>query len=142
MTPARLAQGAYAAYLRAAAHRLAGRGSLATMTDPNATLKTPPATPSGMHVDVIQMLRDAQGEAEQVSLAQAELRGRLSQEEADEMMSNLTIAKLKSILDTIRADVDAAAGVANVLPAPYGALVKQLAHWVDVGDDAFKAVSK
>lgn len=110
------------------------------MSDPNAPLKTPPATPTGLRVDVLQMLRDAQGEAEQVSLAQAELRGRLSQEEADEMMSNLTIAKLKSILDTVRADVDAASTIADVLPAPYGALVKQLAHWVDVGNDAFKAI--
>lgn len=110
------------------------------MSDPNAPLKTPPATPSGMRIDVLQMLRDAQGDAEQVSLAQAELAGRLAQAETDLMSQNPAVQKAQSIVNTIRADIDLAAQAAPLLPEPYKTIVQQLAHWVDVGDDAFKAL--
>ena len=110
------------------------------MSDPQSPGQrdTPPATPSSMgtKIDVIQMLREAQGDAEKVSLAQAELRGRLDQALADDMTQNPKLIALAKALDEIRTIADEAAAISASLPGAYAVIVKTAAHWIDVADDA------
>ena len=110
---------------------------MVVMSDPT-NRDTPPATPSSMgtKIDVIQMLRDAQGDAEKVSLAQAELRGRLDQALADDMSQNLKLIALAKALDEIRTIADEAAAISASLPGAYAVIVKTAVHWIDVADDA------
>lgn len=97
-------------------------------------------TPPPSRIDVLQMLRDAQGDAHEASIAQAHLKGMLDGVEAMMINQNPTVTRLKAMLHTIRDVADEAAQLGGDLPAPYGYLLKQVSHWIDVADDAFKAI--
>jgi hypothetical protein len=99
-----------------------------------------PTRPVHARIDVLQMLRNAQGEAAEVSKAQAHLRGMLDEENALEVTTNPVVSRLTAMLDQIRSVADEAAVIGETLPAPYGLILKQAAHWIDVADDAFKAI--
>jgi hypothetical protein len=107
------------------------------------TILTMNTTQKPSHVDVLQMLRDAQGEAAAVTAAQAHLRGMVDEAGALGLFdSNPILRELQLKLDEVRklADLVVSSGAALALPAPYGLIVQQAAHWIDVADDAFKAL--
>lgn len=104
-----------------------------------SNIDTPkPGTRPGS-IDLLQMLRDAQGEAHEVTKAQVHLKEAMDEEMAHVMKHNPTIALMQDMLDQIRVLADEAAKLPGV-PQPYAFILRQVAHWIDVADDAFKAL--
>lgn len=86
-------------------------------------------------MDVIKALRDAQGDAEKVTLAQTELRARMTQAEVDLLSNDPGLTAVAEAIDQVRAVIDATPGL-SLLPEPFRTILLDARRSIDVADDA------
>jgi hypothetical protein len=103
---------------------------------------TPVEVPRGGRVDVLKMLRDAvlSGEASATTAAQAELKGRWSDLELEEMQKNASLQRIAIVVHSLRRIIDEEAAVLNALPDPIHTLVVDMKLAADSTDDALVAL--